>query len=63
LSLLRKDGYKANIIFGKMTREERDEYIEKFRNGEVKIVITTDLLSRGFDMPTIQLVINFDVPQ
>lgn len=61
-NLLRKDGYKSTIIFGKMDREERDKYIEKFRLGEVKIVITTDLLSRGFDMPTIQLVINFDVP-
>jgi ATP-dependent RNA helicase DDX19/DBP5 len=36
--------------------------IEKFRSGDVKIVVTTDLLSRGFDMPTIQLAINFDVP-
>jgi ATP-dependent RNA helicase DDX19/DBP5 len=59
---LRNDGYKSTIIFGKMDRQERDEYIEKFRLGDVKIVITTDLLSRGFDMPTIQLAINFDVP-
>ena len=36
--------------------------IEQFRKGEVTIVITTDLLSRGFDMPEIKLVINFDVP-
>jgi ATP-dependent RNA helicase DDX19/DBP5 len=42
--------------------EERDEQINKFRKGESTIVIITDLLSRGFDMPTIQLVINFDVP-
>lgn len=28
---LRKDNYKSNIIFGDMTPEERDEYIEKFR--------------------------------
>ena len=36
--------------------------IEQFRKGEATIVITTDLLSRGFDMPEIKLVINFDVP-
>ena len=36
--------------------------IEQFRTGEATIVITTDLLSRGFDMPEIKLVINFDVP-
>jgi superfamily II DNA/RNA helicase len=33
-----------------MTKDERDEYVEKFRNGEVNTIITTDLLARGFDM-------------
>jgi len=60
--MLKAEKYKVNIIFGSMERDERDEYIEKFRRGEIQVVITTDLLSRGFDMPTIQLVINFDVP-
>ena len=45
-----------------MTNEHRDEEIARFRFGIVTMIITTDLLSRGFDMPTIQLVINFDVP-
>jgi ATP-dependent RNA helicase DDX19/DBP5 len=45
-----------------MTPEERDEYVEKFRKGEISVVITTNLLSRGIDVPEIQLVINFDVP-
>jgi len=60
--MLRAEKYKVHIIFGSMGKDERDEYIEKFRKGEIQVVITTDLLSRGFDMPTIQLVINFDVP-
>lgn len=60
---LRRDNYKSTIIFSKMDKYERDEYIEKFRKGEVQIVITTDLLARGFDMPEIELVINFDVPK
>ena len=61
---LRESGYHPSLIMGgDMTNEERDEEIEKFRKGTVTMVITTDLLSRGFDMPTIQLVINFDVPQ
>jgi ATP-dependent RNA helicase DDX19/DBP5 len=45
-----------------MSNEERDEYIEKFRNRDISTVITTNLLSRGLDIPEIQLVINFDVP-
>lgn len=45
-----------------MKNEERDEMSEKFRKGEAIILITNDLLSIGFDMIEIQLVINFDVP-
>ena len=59
---LKKDGYKCAIIFGRMTKEERDEYTEKFRQGDISVIITTNLLARGFDMRTIKLVINFDVP-
>jgi len=46
-----------------MTREERDEYIDKFRRGEISVIITTNLLARGFDLREIKLVINFDVPR
>ena len=62
LRILKKHGYKANIIFGDMTNEERDEYIQKFRDREINFVITTNILARGLDVPDIQLVINFDVP-
>jgi superfamily II DNA/RNA helicase len=45
-----------------MSNEEREEYIEKFRVGSIQTIITTNLLSRGFDMHNIKLVINFDAP-
>jgi len=45
-----------------MEREERDEYIQKFRDREINVVITTNILARGLDVPEVQLVINFDVP-
>ena len=61
---LKHSGYHPSLIMGgDMTNEHRDEEIARFRFGIVTMIITTDLLSRGFDMPTIQLVINFDVPQ
>lgn len=47
---LKKSGYKCALIFGRMTKEERDEYIEKFRKGDISVIITTNLLARGFDM-------------
>jgi superfamily II DNA/RNA helicase len=45
-----------------MTKEERDDCIKKFREGSINVIIATNVLSRGFDMHTIKLVINFDVP-
>lgn len=46
-----KRGQAAHIIFGAMTPEERDEYIEKFRKLEIQVIVATDMLSRGFDVP------------
>jgi ATP-dependent RNA helicase DDX19/DBP5 len=45
-----------------LEKEERDSCIEKFRKGEISVLIATNLISRGFDVHTIKLVINFDVP-
>lgn len=60
--LMRNAGYKATIIFGDMSKDERDEMVNKFRNGEVSVIITTNMLARGIDVPEVQIVINFDVP-
>ena len=60
--MMRKEGLKSTIIFGEMSYEERDEMIAKFRTGEVSVIITTNMLARGIDVPETQIVINFDVP-
>ncbi len=45
-----------------MSKDNRDETMKKFNEGKIKILITTDLLSRGFDERFIKLVINYDIP-
>lgn len=45
-----------------MAASNRDETIKKFRNGEIQILISTDVLSRGYDERLVKLVINFDMP-
>jgi ATP-dependent RNA helicase DDX19/DBP5 len=56
-------GYKVFILMGgDMDRNSRDETIKKFREGKIQILITTDLLSRGYDERLVRLVINFDLP-
>ena len=60
---LYKRGYKVYILMGgDMSFSNRDETIKKFRSGEIQILITTDLLSRGYDERLVKLVINYDIP-
>ena len=60
--ILRKASLQVVIIFGSMDNCERDEMIEKFRTGKIAVIITTNMLARGIDVPEVQIVINFDVP-
>ena len=61
-NLLKKD-YKVYILMGgDMAASNRDETIRKFKEGEIHILITTDLLARGYDERMVKLVINFDMP-
>jgi len=41
---------------------ERDKTLEKFRTGEIQILITTNLLAKGFDEKLVKLIINYDLP-
>jgi ATP-dependent RNA helicase DDX19/DBP5 len=60
---LRKKGYKVYILMGgNMDPKERDETIKKFNKGEIQILITTNMLARGFDERKVKLIINFDLP-
>ena len=45
-----------------MEQKKRLAALGKFRSGIVNVLIATDVASRGLDIPTVELVINFDVP-
>ena len=45
-----------------MEKEARDRVVREFRDGTTKILISTDVLSRGFDVTQVTLVVNYDVP-
>ena len=60
---LEQRGRKVFILMGgDMSHSNRDETIRRFRNGEIQILITTNLLARGYDERSVKLVINFDLP-
>lgn len=59
---LEENEYAIACIHGDMDQQERNEIMYNFRNGNCRILITTNLLSRGIDIQQISLVINYDLP-
>jgi translation initiation factor 4A len=59
---LSEENFPITSIHGKMTQEERNYVVNDFRNGKTRLLLTTDLLSRGIDIPQVNLVINYDIP-
>ena len=47
---------------GDMDPTERDKTIEKFNKGQIQVLITTNVLARGFDEKLVKLIINYDLP-
>lgn len=55
-------GFSSGCLHGGLLQNKRLEILQKFRFGEIKILIATDLASRGLDIPNVDLVINYDLP-
>jgi len=55
-------GFFSGCLHGGLIQSKRLEILQKFRFGEIKILVATDLASRGLDIPNVDLVINFDLP-
>jgi len=60
-ALLNQD-FPVLTIHGEMPSGERKDIMERFKKGEARILLTTDLLARGIDVQQLSLVINFDLP-
>jgi translation initiation factor 4A len=54
--------FSISSIHGEMGQPERNKIMQDFRNGSSRILISTDLLSRGIDVQQVSLVINYDIP-
>lgn len=61
--MIRNLGFSAVTIHGQMNQVKRLGALNKFKAKEKKILIATDVASRGLDIPSVDLVINYDIPQ
>jgi superfamily II DNA/RNA helicase len=63
LCALKEDTYVAEAIHGDLRQRQRDRTINGFRLEKFRILVATDIAARGLDIPHIEHVINFDLPQ
>ena len=60
---LQSVGVPARAIHGDLSQGQRDRVMSDFRSGELEFLIATNVAARGLDIPDIEHVINYDVPQ
>lgn len=55
-------GYPAEALHGDLDQNVRETVLRRFRNGDIRILIGTDVVARGVDIPDVSHVINYDLP-
>ncbi len=60
---LRKNGIEARSMHSKKSQELRTETMNKFKTGELRVMVATDLISRGIDIQFLPFVINYELPR
>jgi len=60
---LKKQGFNAQAMHSDLEQSEREQVLLDFRNRKLRILVATNVVSRGIDIDDIDLVINYDVPQ
>lgn len=61
-TLIARD-YPAEAIHGDLQQMERERILRRFRHGQLTILVATDVVARGVDIPEVSHVINYDIPQ
>ncbi|CAG9768946.1 unnamed protein product [Ceutorhynchus assimilis] len=57
-----RDGHAVAVLSGELTVEQRINVLDRFRASQEKVLITTNVLSRGIDVEQVTIVVNYDLP-
>jgi superfamily II DNA/RNA helicase len=60
---LRKNGHRSKGVSSNLNQDEREEVLRGFRSKRTRILVATDVMSRGIDIKEINMVINYDCPR
>ena len=61
--MLNKEGFKTASIHGNKSQPQRQQALKAFKDEKVQVLVATDVAARGFDIPNVTHVINYEVPQ
>ncbi|MGZ3710852.1 MAG: DEAD/DEAH box helicase [Bdellovibrionota bacterium] len=56
-------GVRNDRIHGDRSQAQRQKAIDSFKAGRIKVLVATDIAARGLDIPLVELVVNFDLPE
>jgi ATP-dependent RNA helicase DeaD len=59
---LKARGYAAEALNGDMPQRQREDMVERLKNGKLDILVATDVAARGLDVERVSLVLNYDIP-
>jgi ATP-dependent RNA helicase RhlE len=62
VAAMERVGIKSEALHGGKEQQDRFDILNRFRNGENKVLVTTDVAARGIDIPGVDYVINYDIP-
>jgi ATP-dependent RNA helicase DeaD len=59
---LTRDGHQADVLHGGLRQRQRDKAVRSFRERKTRVLVATDVAARGLDIPHVEHVINYDMP-
>ena len=59
---LQRAGFRATALNGDMAQPQREQVVEQIKGGRIDILVATDVVARGLDVPRISMVLNYDIP-
>lgn len=62
VQMLEKDGIQSAAIHGNKSQAQRTKVLHQFKNGELQVLVATDIAARGIDIDQLPHVINYDLP-